>query len=89
MEGVGIGVRRRTLTLAGIVCFLTVYCIGIYGGLFEGSAAEWWTNMAWSIASLATALRCFATARSETVPEQRWAWWLFGTAAASWFAGML
>jgi len=75
--------------LAGIVSFVAVYSTVLYGGLVEGLAAEWWTNMAWSIASLAVALRCFATAVAERALAQRRAWWLFGVAALVWFAGMV
>ena len=50
--------HRRAMNLAGVVAFLIVYCVVLYGGFVEGAAAEWWTNMAWSIASLAVAVRC-------------------------------
>ncbi|MGD8640039.1 MAG: ATP-binding protein [Gammaproteobacteria bacterium] len=62
---------------------------GAYTGLLQGINASWWSDFFWTTASFAAALRCFATARNRGLPHERRAWNFFGTAALSWFTGML
>jgi signal transduction histidine kinase len=51
-------------------------------------AKHWWADMAWSLASLATGVRCILTAR-KLAGQYRKAWTFIGYACLAWFTGML
>ena len=69
--------------------FIFVYLAVIQWGHLQELAALWWSDTAWTLASLAAGLKCLHTARHERRPRRRRAWSYFGFAALAWFGGML
>lgn len=72
----------------GIFIFIAAFIWVAYAPLLEGEAALWWTDLAWTLAALLTALKCFWVAGRLAPPEQR-VWRLIGLACLAWFGGML
>ena len=74
-----------------VVCwtYVSVYALVIYSGWLGDTAAQWWSDGAWTLASLAAAFKSFHTAYHQQKPNQRNAWLCYGLAAMSWFVGML
>lgn len=81
-------VEQRRLTLAGLIAFLSLFAVGNYTLPPGQLQTHWWSDLFWTVAALATALRCLATARTATGTLRR-AWQLFALACFSWFLGML
>ncbi|WP_455210243.1 sensor histidine kinase [Kaarinaea lacus] len=74
-----------------ILCwsFVGVYALVTYSGLLGDVAAQWWSDSAWTLASLAAAIKSLHTAFHQQKLNQRNAWLCYGLAALSWFIGML
>ena len=87
-KAMAIGLTRRQVH---ILCwsFVGIYALVAYSGLLGIVAAQWWTDAAWTIASLVAALKSLHTAFRQQKPNQRSAWLCYGLAALSWFVGML
>jgi diguanylate cyclase (GGDEF)-like protein/PAS domain S-box-containing protein len=81
-------VDRRRLTLAVLIGFLAVFAIGNYVLPLGRLPTHWWSDVFWTVASLAAALKCFAASRAASPPLRR-SWQLFALACFSWFVGML
>ena len=81
-------VDRRRLTLDGLVGFLMLFAIGNYLLPLGRLPTHWWSDVFWTVASLAAALKCFAASRAAAAPLRR-SWQLFALACFSWFVGML
>ncbi len=81
--------ERRLLTLGVLGGVLIVYALVIYGGVLEGSLANWWSDIAWTVASLATGLKSLQTASRQLERRIKLAWLFFALAALSWFVAML
>ncbi len=69
--------------------YVVVYVAVIYSGMLEGVALLWWSDVAWTVISLATGIKCVHTAHSQPQTNVRHAWYAFGIAALFWFMGML
>lgn len=71
-----------------IVTFLAIFLAGnlLFG--LQRWATHWWSDTFWTLAALATALRCFAASRRKR-PDYRTAWRFFGAGCLAWFLGML
>ena len=82
----GTGIQR--LRQVAAVLFVVIFAIGEYGMPLDKSGAHWWSDGAWTVASLLAAWRCFTVAVTLPRPEGR-AWRLFGLACFAWFLGML
>ena len=80
--------QKQNLTLIALAVVVTVFAIGNYGLGFQQWAVHWWADMAWTIASLLTGLKCLQTAKHLHGRHKR-AWILFGAACLAWFLGML
>ena len=78
----------RAKHLGAIFAFIVIFAIGSYGVEMGETTAHWWADMAWTIASLATAWRCFVTARGQ-YSNIRTTWTFIGLANLSWFLGMV
>ena len=87
-KSLAIDIKRRKVH---ILCwtFVGVYALVIYSGLLGDVAAQWWSDSAWTLASLAAALKSLHTAYHQQKPNQRAAWLCYGLAALSWFVGMV
>jgi signal transduction histidine kinase len=72
-----------------LTAYVVVYAAVTYSGMLEGVALLWWSDMAWTIISLAAGIKCIQTARSQRRPGESRAWYAFGVAALLWFCGML
>lgn len=79
----------RATVLVALGGFVLLYSFVTYSGLLQGVALLWWSDMAWTISSLAAGLKCLHTARLQKRPNRRRAWLAFGVAALLWFTGML
>jgi len=88
-EGLPGRYSRRPVVLGALGTFILVYTIGNYSGLLGGAALLWWSDMAWTLISLAAGLKCLHTASLQAHPHQRRAWMAFGIGALMWFTGML
>jgi signal transduction histidine kinase len=85
-----VSVRQQRLKLLAVIsALLVVYLFGAYGGVLQDKYLSWWSDLAWTIASLAAGLRCLTTAKKRRLMHERKAWYFFGIAALSWFLGML
>ena len=69
--------------------FVGVYALVTYSGWLGEIGAQWWSDTAWTLASLAAALKSLHTAYHQQKPNQRAAWLCYGLAALGWFIGML
>jgi signal transduction histidine kinase len=69
--------------------FVGVYALVTYSGLVGDVAALWWTDAAWTLASLAAGIKSLHTAYHQKKPNQRIAWTFYGLAALCWSVGML
>ncbi len=87
-KSLAIKLKRRKVH---ILCwtFVGVYALVTYSGLLGDVAAQWWSDSAWTLASLAAALKSFHTAYHQQKSNQRAAWLCYGVAALSWFVGMV
>jgi signal transduction histidine kinase len=81
------GPRPAVLTALGAL--VLVYSIVTYGGLLDGIALIWWSDLTWTMISLAAGLKSLHTAARQRKPNQRRAWIAFGVAALLWCAGMI
>jgi diguanylate cyclase (GGDEF)-like protein/PAS domain S-box-containing protein len=82
-------VKQHTgVTLLALASFVAVFAFGDYGLGFEQWKTHWWADMAWTLASLLTGLKCLHVARRQ-YGQYRTAWMFFGAACLSWFLGML
>ncbi|MCG3201285.1 MAG: hypothetical protein NFCOHLIN_01151 [Gammaproteobacteria bacterium] len=86
-RGPAVAARGRLLLAAAGL--LGLYALLIYGEWATGRAANLVSDVAWTLAALLAAWRCLLTARGETDPYARRAWYLFAAGAYSWFLGML
>jgi PAS domain S-box-containing protein len=90
--GLGAGLpeaaRTRALDLTVLAAFVVVYATGAQVLDIQSWARQWWVDGAWTIAALATALKCFQVRRALTGPD-RLAWSFLGYACLAWFAGVL
>ena len=85
-----VSVRQHRIKLLIVISgLLTIYLFGAYGGLLQDKYLSWWSDLAWTAASLAAGWRCLITARKRHLMHERKAWYLFGIAALFWFVGML
>jgi PAS domain S-box-containing protein len=80
--------RIRTLDLAALAVFVVAYATGTHVLDDQSWSRQWWVGGAWTIAALATALKCFQVRRALTGPD-RLAWGFLSTACLAWFAGVL
>ena len=80
--------QNNNLTRLALVAFVVVFAIGDYGLGFERWAIHWWADIAWTLASLLTGLKCLQTAR-HLPGRYKVAWNFFGAACLAWFLGML
>jgi hypothetical protein len=69
--------------------YVVIYASVTYSGLLEGLALIWWSDVAWTLISFAAAAKCLHTASLQQHRNRRRAWLAFGSAALSWFIGML
>ncbi len=69
--------------------YVVIYACVTYSGLLEGLALLWWSDVAWTLISFAAAAKCLHTASLQQQRNRRRAWLAFGSAALSWFIGML
>ena len=83
------GATSRLVTAGLLATYVVVFAVGTYSGIMNGVALLWWTDMGWTIISLAAGLKCLHTARSLTKKNVRHAWYAYGIAALLWFLGML
>ena len=79
----------RATVLVALLSFVLLYSIVTYSGWLQGVELLWWSDMAWTIRSLAAGLKCLHTARLQKRRNRRQAWLAFGVAALLWFTGML
>lgn len=79
----------RLITAIALALYVGVYAVVTYSGVLEGVALLWWSDMAWTVISLAAALKCWHTARLQAKANVRHAWYAFSIAALFWFLGML
>ncbi len=79
---------RFPAELALVIAFIVVYSVVSHNTLLKGTALLWWADLAWTIAALATAIKCFKVALALTIPE-RLAWYFISLACFSWFLGMI
>jgi diguanylate cyclase (GGDEF)-like protein/PAS domain S-box-containing protein len=79
---------HQRLTLAGLIGFLSLFAIGNYALPLGQLPKHWWSDLFWTVAALAAALKCSAASRAATSTLRR-AWQLFALACFSWFVGML
>ena len=80
--------QKNNLTRLALVACVVVFTIGDYGLGFEQWAIHWWADIAWTLASLLTGLKCLQTAR-RLPGRYKVAWNFFGAACVAWFLGML
>ena len=81
--------RRRAYLLSIGLGLLTLYAVLIHGGLVQGTAAYWVTDVSWTVFSGAAAWRSFVTARHQTIRHYALAWYWFAGANFTFFAGQL
>ncbi len=81
-------ISRPLFELAGIIAFIVVFSVVAYSSLLDGAALRWWTDIAWTIAALATAFKCLSLVKKLTNSE-RHAWRLIAFACFAWFLGMV
>jgi PAS domain S-box-containing protein len=67
---------------------LVAYAVLIYGGIVEGKAAMWVTDLAWTGSALIATYGCFRAAYYAHA-RLRLAWLLFGFAFGAWTIGQL
>ena len=79
---------RQRVTLASLIAFLALFAIGQYVLPLGKVQTHWWSDLFWTVAALATALRCLSSARAVSGTLRR-AWQLFAVGCFSWFLGML
>ena len=72
--------RRLALIVGAFLLF------GMASVPFVSVQAHWWTNAVWTLASLATTVVCFQTARALQGRERR-VWLFIGLATGTWLAG--
>jgi len=82
------GPDQRRSTRIGLIAFLSLFAIGQYMLPLGKLQTHWWSDLFWTVAALATAVRCLATARASEGTLRR-AWAMFALACFSWFVGML
>lgn len=80
--------QKSTLIFLALAAYVVVFAIGNYWLGFGQWTVHWWADIAWTVASLLTGIKCLRTANQVHGPYKR-AWVLFGAACLSWFAGML
>jgi signal transduction histidine kinase len=78
----------RIINLGAISLLVIIFYIGNYHFELEDISKHWWADAAWTLASLATGVRCIITAR-KLDGHYRKAWMFIGYACLAWFAGML
>lgn len=79
---------QRAFSIGSAATFIVFFILCNYIIDLDPTTHRWIIDLAWSLAALAAALRCFATARQTDVNEKL-AWVVFGSANLSWFLGML
>jgi signal transduction histidine kinase len=88
-QGMAACLSHRPAVLTTLGVFILVYSMVTYGGLLDSVALIWWSDMAWTVISLAAGLKCLHTAARQRQRNQRRAWIAFGLAALLWFTGMI
>jgi PAS domain S-box-containing protein len=83
-----VAARARAFDLAALAAFVVAYAAGAYLLDGDSQSRRWWVEGAWTMAALATALKCLHLRRVLSGPD-RLAWGLLGAACLAWFAGML
>ncbi len=81
------GLFKRPAFLSALV-LVAVFAVGDALIADHGSLQRWWSDMAWSAASLGAALLCLAAA-GRLRGRQRLAWMFYGLGCLAWFLGML
>ena len=76
------------MTPLWIALFVIIFAVGNYGLGFENWKIHWWADLAWTLASLASGLKCLHTA-ARLQGHLRKAWTCFGLGCLSWFLGMV
>jgi signal transduction histidine kinase len=85
-----VSVRQQRIKLLIVISgLLTIYLFGAYGGLLQDQYLSWWSDLAWTVASMTAGIRCLITAKKRQLVHERKAWYFFGFAALCWFVGML
>lgn len=80
--------RRRSISVVLLALTVVTFAVGAYALPLSKEARYLWVDGFWTLVSLLTGLRCFATARSLESDERK-AWWMFGWGCIAWFLGML
>ena len=78
----------RPHVLYGWFAAIAVYAVLIHGGIAQGSAAVWVTDVAWTLAALLATVAAWRASR-RLWGHRRTAWRLFAAGCAAWLAGQL
>lgn len=84
----GIIITHRYVLIT-LLSYTLIYASVAYSGILSEAQNLWWTDITWTIISFTAAVKSFHTASLLEAGREKIAWFYFGTAAFSWFIGML
>ncbi len=74
--------------IGGVSIYIVIFAFVSHVMPLNQVQAHWWADLAWTLAALATTLKCWHAA-AQVQGEQRSAWRWFSVAHAAWFLGIL